>query len=152
MAVKLLLLLLVLKLLLKIGLFDVSSKMTWNNARAIFKHSSWRRASKFSIEILTNKFCKTVLSLGYETYCVFWAFNRINCSHWSLWAIYATTNYVQFNGKFTASCQTCLHHVENFHPRVDSNPSSFSLILDIPSHPQSVLFGTNYINKTISFK
>ena len=65
--------------------------MTSNNLRTIFKHSAWRRAPKFLIEILNNKFDPTVLSLGQETYCAFWAFKHVNCSHWSLtvgWCLY----------------------------------------------------------------
>ena len=35
---------------------------------------------------------------------------------------YATTNYAQSSSELTASFQTCLYHVENCHPQVDSNP------------------------------
>ena len=39
---------------------------------------------------------------------------------------YATTNYVQCSSELTSSCQTCLHHVENCHPRVELNPRPYS--------------------------
>ena len=58
------------------GLFDFSSKMTWNKFRISFKHSVWRRSHEVLMQTLTNEFGKIVLSLGYITCCVFWALNR----------------------------------------------------------------------------